>query len=163
MLHTTQDGLISAPIPDEPGWTTEESCGVVMGPTVATMLKCKRVASGEFLFFLAKDYGVPREQILDADSLIKNVFSKTYEKMFSQVRYDHVGAIQSLGVTWVEAAMQMLHPRLGVLAKLERVCTVDDRVLLLSVEGAQPDVARHWPAAITTWMSGARFARLAPR
>lgn len=160
MLHTTADRLITAPLPAEPGWTPVEDCGQTAGPAVATTLKCRRVVEGEFLFYLAKDYSVPRDQITDADTLTRQVFIRTYERMFSQVRYDRISSAQALGVTWVEAGIQMVHPRLGALAKLERVTTVDDHVLIVSIEGAQADVARHWATSGAAWMNGVRFARL---
>lgn len=160
MLHTTADGLITAPYPDEEGWSREETCGAVTGPTVATVLKCKRTVPDEFLFFLAKDYGIPQEHVVDAETLVREVFAGSYQKMFPQVRYDRVSHVQVGGVDWVEAAMQMTHPRLGALAKLERVCTVGERVLLVSIEGTQAVVAKHWAGSATAWMSGVRFARL---
>ncbi|RYE91552.1 MAG: hypothetical protein EOO75_08640 [Myxococcales bacterium] len=161
MLHTTADRRITAPFPDGPGWTPVEDCGQTSGPVVATTLRCRRVVEGEFLFYLAKDYSVPRDQITDAETLTRQVFVKTYERMFSQVRYDRISSAQAHGVTWVEAGIQMVHPRLGALAKLERVATVDNHVLIISLEGAQADVARHWPTSGEAWMNGVRFARLA--
>lgn len=160
MLRTTNDKLVSAPVPDEPGWSVEEVCGAAAGPTVTTVLKCKRTVPGEFLFFLAKEYSVPPPDVRDAETLVRSIFAGSYQKMFTQVKYDHVGPVQAGGATWVEAAMQMLHPKLGALAKLERVCCVGNHVLVVSVEGLQPVLQRHWPAA-SAWLAGAAFARLA--
>lgn len=162
MMRTTSDGWIAAPVPDEPGWSVEEICGGVAGSTVTTLLKCRREVPGEFLFFLAKDYSFPPDQVYTPEGLIRTLYRRTYESMFTQIRYDSIRTFKALGVTWAEAAMQMLHPRLGPLAKLERVAVVAGHVLLVSAEGSQRDVAQHWGTTIAAWMEQATFARLTP-
>lgn len=163
MMRTTSDGWIAAPIPDEPGWSVEEIAGGVAGSTVTTMLKCKREVPGEFLFMLAKDYSFPPDQVYTPEALIRTVYRRTYESMFSQIRYDIIRTFKALGVTWAEASMQMMHPRLGPLAKLERVAVTGEHVLLVSAEGSQRDVTHHWGTSIAAWMEQTAFARLTPR
>jgi hypothetical protein len=122
-------------------------------------VKAKRDVPGELFFMIAKDYSVDPAAVRPAEDLVRNVFANNYARMFEEVRYDFVQTTTVDGVEWVEAAMQMRHAIMGLIAKIERVSCAGNHVLILSAEGSQDAVRANWPAA-QQWLSASRFRAL---
>jgi hypothetical protein len=158
--QATEDGLVVVPRPAGSGWLLEHQAGVQGGGVITTLVKCKRVVAGEFFFMLAKDYVVAPDQVCPAEQLVQEIYRRNYERMFTQVHYASVNPVQHGGRTWIQAAMEMVHPARGRLAKMERVCVEGVHVCLVSAEGAQTDVRTFWPDA-QRWLDGVRFRSLA--
>lgn len=156
---TTADGLITVTPPEGPEWEVVTQTADVPGGGRGSLVKCRRTAPGEFLFFMAKDYTVPPEQVLPPERLIREVFPRDYARMFEQVKVDVVQPRVTGGREWWEAGFQFFHARMGHVVKFERVTCEGQHVLLVSGEGA-PDIVRAHFAALGAWMDGARFATL---
>jgi hypothetical protein len=154
-MTTTSDALVRVRDPEGPGWRTHliEANGALMR---ASEIKCTRTDPGEFFFLIAKDYTVPLDQIASAETLLRQVYPKTYLRMFSRVQLDWLGERVVGDKTWVEAGFQFMHPVRGHVVKVERVMVLGQHVLILSGEGNPADMNRH-AATMSAWMERTTF------
>jgi hypothetical protein len=159
MPSKTEDSLIEFEPLDPASWLIEQVSGLANGPTRTTMVRCKCTDADQFFFMIAKDYTVGDADILTADMVLQQSIIPSYERMFEGVRVDFIQTTTIHDVIWHEAAIQMKHPTLGFLAKLERVHCIGNHVLILSLEGTQESVQKYFVIG-NTWLGNIRFASL---
>jgi hypothetical protein len=157
--YTTTDGLITVNAPEPPDWSLESIAGASQAETRTTMIKCKRATPGPLFFLLAKDYTVSPQHVVTADALLREVYPRSYAKLFETVTLEALHEKTVQGRSWWEANYQLVHAKLGAITKIERATCVADHVLLVSGEGQQDEVARQL-GMLASWMDTASFATL---
>jgi hypothetical protein len=159
MKYTTDDGLITVNAPEPPAWSLESVAGAAQGDSRVTMIKCKRTLPGPLFFLLAKDYTVSRQHMVTPDVLLREVYPRSYAKLFTSVT---LGAVREKLVhdrAWWEATYTLVHAKLGTITKLERVTCVAEHVLLVSGEGLEDELPRQL-GITANWMDTTSFATL---
>jgi ethanolamine ammonia-lyase small subunit len=151
-------GLITVPFASGTAWDCAEKSGSQAGAE-ALLVRCRSKAPGEFFFMMAKDYTVPKEQVMAADKLATTVYKRDYEKFFKTVKYTKTGPVKQGRLQWYELAFQAEHAAKGPIHKVERVLVKGTHVLLLSAEGAPKDFAAH-QVDTGRWLSKTAFATL---
>jgi len=153
----SKDGRISAPIPAPAGWAcVEEQHGEAKAAAVA--LRCRREDPREFLFMAAKTHRQPKDQRVDAETVLMTLYRADNEAFFETVGYLSDGPVTLAGAHGWEAELEAEHTRMGTIHKRERLSLVGDRVFAVSAEG-RPDLWRAHKAEIEAWFDGVRFAR----
>lgn len=153
----SDDGRISAPEPEGPGWEClEERHGEAEAAAVA--LRCHRENPREFLFLAAKTHRQPIDQRADAQMLLMTLYRADNLAFFERVEYLRDGPAELAGTWGWEAELVAEHARLGEIRKRERVAIVGDRIFAISAEG-EPELWNQHQAAIEQWFAAAEFAR----
>lgn len=150
--HTTTDNRVTVWAPDDPAWEMEAA---ISGP--ATQLKCKNLGPDRFCFLTAKIYTVPMDQVLPADTLLRETYPAIYAKKFQSVKLDSMGEVTgSDGEKWTQALYDLVHANVGAITKIERVRCAGPDVMVASAEGIPADMERHVDI-VFAWMDRARF------
>ncbi|MDX9723993.1 MAG: hypothetical protein RBU37_24800 [Myxococcota bacterium] len=154
------DGSIEVLVPPGEGWECVEQSGEQDG-AVAMLVKCRSTLPERFFFFMAKDYSVPPESVVDAKTLFQTVFLVNYTRMFSAVAVAKEGERRLVNQDGYEAELILTHESKGAIRKLEWLTTIDNHVILLSAEG-EPETFELQRDFIAKWFDAVRFSLLQP-
>jgi hypothetical protein len=156
----SDDGLITVQIPQGDGWECLRS-RQKQADSVLTTIKCRRAAPGEFFFLAAKDYTLNEPSPRSAEELSSGVYRRSYESLYSRVKYLSQGEVKHHGRDAYEVKFDAQHDRLGSVRKIERVLVEGRHILILSGEG-NSELFDRMQAAIEQWFATAAFSTLPP-
>jgi hypothetical protein len=157
--YARSDGTISAPKPVGDGWECLEQSDSGQGAHDIRLIKCRRTASGQFFFMLAKTYAVAEAEVQSPEQLANGPFQRNYEKLFDTTRYQSRRSVDHAGRRGYEVSFDAEHSQKGSIRKLERVLTEGTRVFIVSAEGRPADYER-FAAERTAWLDGVKFSEL---
>jgi hypothetical protein len=159
--QTTDNELITAPVPRGKGWKLDVVSDKVVGPACITMFRLMRDSPGEMYMLLAKDYTIPVSVTKSAEDLVTKQYPDSYRAACESVTYQSTGPVTINGQVWWQAnfTLTLKDAEKTVLEKVERVCCIGDHVLVLSYEGKPKDVMR-WKVYTEDWIAGVSFKTL---
>jgi hypothetical protein len=102
---------------------------------------------------------VPKEEIRPAKKLAEEIFKKTYEKNFSDVKIESSVPAAKGSIDGHETRLSMTHTSMGAIKKRERVLVKDEHVLILSAEG-KSEVFERMEQDVDKWFARSSFAAL---
>ena len=160
---TGKDGAVTVTLPEGDGWECLDQQAPVPGSDKqVSLVKCRRAdRDKEFFFLLAKVYGVPESEVKPAKELATQVFAANYRELFQDHKIVKEGAVKMGELEGYEVVLEMTHPQMGQLKKIERVFTKGEDVFVLSGEG-KPENVEKFAGAIESWFDQTRFKVLGP-
>lgn len=158
---TSKDGAVTVTVPTGEGWECLDQQGSMPdNVNTVSLVKCRRAdRDAEFFFLLAKVYGVSESEVKPAKELATKVFVTSYEKLFQDYKIVKEGAAKLGTLEGYELVLEMTHPQMGPIKKIERVFTKDNDVFVLSGEG-KPENVEKFSTATASWFDQSRFKTL---
>jgi hypothetical protein len=161
----TEDGLVRVLHPQGEGWKCKaEHVENAVAAVNASYVQCRRKTAAGTVSLMAKDYQVPRANVMTAEALSTVEYPKHYKKSWVEVQYTKSGPIDHHGYPGYEVVIELGRPGSPGLHLVERVVVVERHTLNLSAD-APPDMWASVEADVSRWFAGAEFGilRLDPK
>ena len=154
------DGSVTVQRPPGGSWDCIQS-RQKQSDSVLTTVKCRRNGPGEFFFLTARDYQMNDPVGRSAQELSEAVYQRSYEALYSRVKYLARGAVKHHGRDAYDVKFDAQHDRLGAIRKVERVVVEGKHIIILSGEGHR-DLFDQLQEAIDNWFATTQFSALPP-
>jgi hypothetical protein len=158
---TAKDGAVTVTLPEGEGWECLDQQGPMPDKVnQVSLVKCRRAdRDKEFFFLMAKVYGVNESEVKPAKDLATEVFMASYKQLFQDHKVVKEGAVKMGSLEGYETVLEMTHPQMGPISKVERVFTQGENVFVLSGEG-KPENVEKFAKATSSWFDQTRFKAL---